>query len=394
MIRLLHVHDHSTDRPIRFGFLTTYPSTQCGIATFASSLAGSLRSRVPGTEIGVVRMVADDDAAVETSTDVVFELSSDGAGEPLAAASAAAHLNTFDIAVVQHEYGIFAGADGDQVLAVLAGVRVPIIVVMHTVLAAPTPHQRYVLERLALAADIVVTLSATGHARLCDIYDVDAHKVVMIPHGAWADGRPVRVPVAKSRPTVLTWGLLGPGKGLEWGVEALAGLRGLDPLPRYLIAGQTHPRVLARDGERYRESLIDRAAALGVEDMLSFEPGYLDAATLRNLVAAADVILLPYDSHEQVTSGVLIEAVASLTPVVSTSFPHARELLADGAGTLVPHADPAAISRALYRVLTEPAHAAAMVAAAAAMAPALAWPSVADRFFGVADALRRDAVAA
>jgi len=191
---------------------------------------------------------------------------------------------------------------------------------------------------------------------------------------------------------ILTWGLLGPGKGLEWGVEALAALRAVDPLPMYVVAGQTHPRVLARDGERYRDSLRSRAAALGVSDMLHFEPGYLDAGALARLVARADVVLLPYDSHEQVTSGVLIEALGSLTPVVSTAFPHARELLADGAGTLVPHADPKAISTALHRILTEPEHRSAMVAATARLAPSLEWPAVADQYLRIADELaaRRD----
>jgi len=159
----------------------------------------------------------------------------------------------------------------------------------------------------------------------------------------------------------------------------------MDPRPLYVVAGQTHPRVLARDGEQYRDSLRRQATAAGVADMLQFRPGYLDAATLRTLVADADVVLLPYDSHEQVTSGVLIEAVASLTPVVSTAFPHARELLADGAGALVPHADPEAIAIALRRVLAEPAHAVAMVASAARIAPTLRWPAIADQYLRVVD---------
>jgi glycosyltransferase involved in cell wall biosynthesis len=221
---------------------------------------------------------------------------------------------------------------------------------------------------------------------LCAGYRVDARKVVMIPHGAWS-GSP-SVAVARSlRPVVLTWGLLGPGKGVEWAVAALARLRVLDPLPLYVVAGQTHPRVLAHDGERYRNMLREHAAAAGVSDMLRFEPGYLDLAALRALIARAAVVLLPYDSHEQVTSGVLVEAVASLTPVVATAFPHAVELLGEGAGVTVPHADPAAIAATLLRVLSEPAQAAAMIAAAARIAPTLAWPAIADRYLHLAGTL-------
>ncbi len=155
------------------------------------------------------------------------------------------------------------------------------------------------------------TMTRTGHHRLLAGYQVDGRKIVVIPHGAWAGGRPDRAPNRSGRRVVLTWGLLGPGKGVEWGIEALPGLRVLDPAPLYVVAGQTHPRVLARDGERYRDSLRGRAAELGVADMLRFEPGYLGVDRLRRLVQEADVVLLPYDSHEQVTSGVLIEAVAS-----------------------------------------------------------------------------------
>jgi len=309
--------------------------------------------------------------------------------------AAAAHLNRFDVAIVQHEYGIFGGRDGDQVLEVLHRLRVPVIVVLHTVLSAPTSHQRRVLEQVVAAADTVVTLSMTGRLRLCAGYHVDAGKVVVIPHGAWPGGRPKPVGGRPSRPVVLTWGLLGPGKGVEWGVAALSRLRVMDPRPVYVVAGQTHPRVLARDGEQYRDSLRRQACGAGVADMLQFRPGYLDPAALGALVADADVVLLPYDSHEQVTSGVLIEALASLTPVVSTAFPHARELLADGAGALVPHADPEAIAAAVRRVLAEPAHAAAMVAAAARIAPTLRWPAIADRYLHVVEsALARHAQAA
>jgi glycosyltransferase involved in cell wall biosynthesis len=325
-----------------------------------------------------------DEPGAQAGAEVVYELSADRHGAP---AIAAEHLNGFDVVVVQHEYGIFGGRDGDQVLEVLRRIRVPVIIVLHTVLSAPTAHQRHVIEEAAALADVVVTMTRTGQRRLRAGYQVDAGKIVVIPHGAWAGGRPDLTTGRSSRPVILTWGLLGPGKGVEWGIEALPRLRILDPAPLYVVAGQTHPRVLAREGERYRDWLRERAAAVGVADMLRFEPGYLDVDSLRRLVQKADVVLLPYDSHEQVTSGVLIEAVASLTPVVSTAFPHSVELLAGGVGALVPHACPEAIGAALHQVLTEPAYAAAMVASAAKVAPALHWPAVADRYREVAEAL-------
>jgi glycosyltransferase involved in cell wall biosynthesis len=364
-----------------FGLLSTYPPTQCGLATFSASLREGLADD-GGTEVGVVRMV--DGPGPRAGAEVAYELSVGRQGDP---ALAAEHLNGFDVVVVQHEYGIFGGRDGDQVLDVLRRIRIPVIIVLHTVLSAPTAYQRHVIEEAAALADVVVTMTSTGQRRLRAGYQVDAGKIVVIPHGAWASGRPDRATGRWSRPVILTWGLLGPGKGVEWGIEALPGLRVLDPAPLYVVAGQTHPRVLACDGERYRDSLRRRADELGVADMLRFEPGYLDTGRLRRLVQQADVVLLPYDSHEQVTSGVLIEAVASLTPVVSTAFPHALELLGDGAGVTVPHADPSAIAAALLRVLSEPAEAAAMVAGATRIAPHLAWPAIADGYLKLARTL-------
>jgi len=191
-------------------------------------------------------------------------------------------------------------------------------------------------------------------------------------------------------PLMLTWGLLGPGKGIERVIDALPSLRDLAPLPHYLVVGETHPRVLDRDGEAYRTSLLARAARLGVADMVTFRSGYLDVATLGSLAASADVVILPYDSHEQVTSGVLIEAVTARRPVIATAFAHAVELLGSGAGLLVDHDDPDAMAAAIRQVLCEPALAASMTSRAAALAPELIWSAVAARYCELASDLAID----
>ena len=184
---------------------------------------------------------------------------------------------------------------------------------------------------------------------------------------------------------VLTWGLLGPGKGIEWAIAAMVGLR--DLRPRYLIMGRTHPKVAQRDGEAYRDGLVHRARAAGVHDLVELDDRYLDSGELAALVQRADVVLLPYDSREQVTSGVLIEAVAAGRPVVSTAFPHAIELLADGTGVVVPQRDTAAMEAALRRVLSTPGVAAGMAAQAARKSPDLLWSAVADRYRAMAHGL-------
>lgn len=319
------------------------------------------------------------------------------AGDETSRRSALARLNACSVAVVQHEYGIFGGPDGDEVLDLMDGLRVPCIVVLHTVLVAPTSHQREVLEAVVAKAAAVVVMTASARDRLVASYAVDAARLSVIAHGAppvQPEMRTVSPVFRTGQSTVLTWGLLGPGKGIEWGIEAMALLRGMSPMPRYIIAGQTHPKVLLREGEAYRNGLRDRVRELGLGAAVSFEGHYRDSASLSQLVSSADVVLLPYDSTDQVTSGVLIEAVAAGKPVVATAFPHAVELLGGGAGIVVEHGDAAAMSTALRRVLTSGALAASMAGVAAASAPNLLWPAIAEQYRVLAAKLVREAVAA
>ena len=373
---------------VSFGFLSSFPPTQCGLATFTAALQSEIAAA--GHETGVVRVL--ERPAPRTGSPVVHHMVH---GERGAVGRSAAALDAFDVVVVQHEYGIFDGADGDSVVDVLDLLRVPSIVVLHTVLVEPTRHQREVLDAIGRRASALVTMTATAHQRLMDHYDVDDAKVVVIPHGAAGghDDRPQRLD--GRGPRMLTWGLLGPGKGIERVIEALPSLRDLVPRPHYLVVGETHPKVLERDGEAYREGLVARARALGVSDMVTFQSRYLDVDALSSLAASADVVLLPYDSHEQVTSGVLIEAVTAHRPVIATAFAHAVELLGSGAGIVVDHDDPHAMSAAIRLVLCEPAQAARMVQRAAALAPDLLWSAVASRYRALADDLvTADAAAA
>jgi glycosyltransferase involved in cell wall biosynthesis len=289
-------------------------------------------------------------------------------------------LNSFDVVIVQHEYGIYGGPDGQEILSLLDALSVPTIVVLHTVLAHPSPRQRAVLDGVIAAASAVVTMTNTARSRLLDRYGIPAEKVSVIPHGAADNRATASVAGVARRPMVLTWGLLGPGKGIEHAIDAMAMLRGRGLYANYQVAGQTHPRVLDRDGEAYRQALMARARDRDVADRVHFDARFLPAADLGQLIGGADVVLLPYDSLEQVTSGVLIEAVAAGKPVVSTCFPHAVELLGGGAGLLVGRQDPGGIERALQRVLTEPGLSARMSRCSADLAPDLLWPAVARSY--------------
>jgi polysaccharide biosynthesis protein PslF len=361
--------------PISLGVLGTYPPTRCGLATFSAALSDGLCAN--GVEVGVVQ-VADGEPSSDSR--VVGQLTN---GSAASIAACSDMLNQYDVAMIQHEYGIYGGVDGDDVVDVVAGLRVPSIVVAHTILKDPTPHQRSVFEEVAAAADQVVVMSAAARQRLRAGFDVDPRKVTTIPHGATVP--PKVSPSGRfGRPTLLTWGLLGPGKGIERVIDAMGSLHDLPGRPRYLIAGRTHPKVLAAEGEAYREALAARAERIGVSDSVFFDPAYRDAASLTALVQSAAAVVLPYDSTDQVTSGVLVDSIAIGRPVVATAFPHAVELLGSGAGMLVDHDDPAALAAALRRLLTEPRLTGGMAAEARRLAPTMAWPVVAKAYLGLA----------
>ena len=290
----------------RFGFVSTFPPTQCGLATFTAALRGALL-RSTTDEGWVVRLV--DAPATGSGDEVVAQLIT---GDSASLRRAAAQLNLCDVAIMQHEYGVYGGADGSEILQLLGQVRVPCVVVLHTVLTDPTPHQRQVLEAVIAQADAVVTMTMAARERLAAGYAADMTKVCIIAHGAPALQGTMADPVFRTGQfTVLTWGLLGPGKGIEWGIEAMAMLQDLQPMPRYMVAGQTHPKVLLHEGDAYRDRLREQVRQAELGSLITFDGHYRTTSALASLVRSADVVLLPYDSTEQVTSGVLIEAVAA-----------------------------------------------------------------------------------
>ncbi len=357
------------------GFVSTYPPTVCGIATYTESLLESIAGRRNShSGLGVVEV--GDAKGTPTGRHVVF---SHRAGNPASLNQAAQTLNDYDTVSIQHEFGIFGGEDGIEVLDLIDEITAPTAITFHTVLDDPSTRQREIIDHLTLAAARLVVMSETAANRLTHRYGIDPLQIDVIPHGAniLFSGPSL---ATGDRPLALTWGLIGPGKGLESAIEAFADLVDLDPAPRYLIAGATHPHVRETAGESYRESLVSLVQTLGLEHIVEFDDRYLDRLTLARLVRSSDLVVLPYDSTDQVTSGVLTEAIAAAKPVVATAFPHAVELLSGGAGLTAPHGDTQQLAGAIRFLLTDHAVRSTMVQRARRMADGWFWPTIGDRF--------------
>lgn len=356
------------------GFVSTFPPTVCGIATYTASLVAAVAAGNQRNQTAVVSL--GDSPRGRASAPVVMHHQT---GSRASLRGATTILDTYDTVSIQHEFGIWGERDGVEVLDFMSRLAAPTVVTLHTVLQEPTKNQRHIVEGMCDLAERVVVMSQTASTRLVDHYGVDPGHIAVIAHGADPEFAGPSL-VTGDRPLILTWGLIGPGKGLEFAIEALADIVDMDPLPRYLIAGATHPQVRQETGEAYRESLKALTQSLGLGSVVDFDERYLERRELARLVRSADVVILPYESGEQVTSGVLVEAIAASKPVIATQFPHAIEVLTGGAGSVVPFGDPHRLGEALRQILSDRPARELMALRARELATDWYWPTVGKRF--------------
>ena len=373
----------------QIGFVSTYQPTNCGIATFSSSLMNAINvGNSYATK--VVRLVEKREQQDLSAPEVIATMV---AGDARSIERAAIALNNLDVALIQHEFGIYGGEDGAEVLTLVSKLVVPTIVVLHTVLSAPSAHQRSIIVALCDRAAAVVVMSKVARNRLIANGSIDASKIFLIHHGA----RRILTHSFHSpleRPIVLTWGLISPGKGIEWVIRAMGQLGDITPAPIYIVAGRTHPKVMEHEGESYRNSLQLLIADLALENSVKLWPEYLSSDALDNLIASSSMVVLPYDNSEQVTSGVLVEAVSAGRPIIATRFPHAVELLEGDVGSLVAFRNPSAISEAIRRILVDPGVAEEMSRRTSVIAKVIQWPTVARQYMQLATSLTYSRVSA
>ncbi len=354
---------------------------RCGIATFTTDLSDAIAAELPTLDCFVLAM---NDAGRQHAYPprVRFEIA-EGDLASYGRAGDFLNVNAVDVLCVQHEYGIFGGAAGNHVLAMLRELRMPIVTTLHTILGGPNAQQRSVMDELVRLSERVVVMSAQGADLLREVHGVDARKLDVIPHGIPAvpfdADEKDRLGVA-GRPVILTFGLLSPDKGIEYVIDALPAILARHPETVYIVLGATHPHVRQREGETYRLMLQQRAQRLGVESSLIFHDRFVSQAELTAFLAAADIYVTPYLNAEQITSGTLAYAVGSGKAVVSTPYRYARELLADGRGVLVPWRDPPAIAREIVALLSDDAKRLALRTRAAAHGRDMLWPAVARRY--------------
>jgi len=380
---------------LRLAVVSTVPPRRCGLASYSQDLVAALRVAAPSWRVD---LCAVDREGLRYGPPVRVVIHQDRAADYRRAADEIA-AGGCDLVLIEHEYGIFGGPDGAHVLALadrLVELNVPYAVTLHTVLGDPSPGQEMVLRRLCAGAARVTVFTETARRLLAQAGIGTPDRIVVVPHGApeilrsTVDSAALSPAVAATlaeqagRRVLATFGLIGPGKGLEVALAALPDVVGRHPDVRYLIAGATHPEEVRRNGERYRQSLVALAERLGVADHVRFIDTFLTDAELSALLARTDLYVTPYLSSEQICSGTLTFAVAAGCPVVSTTYRYAEDLLApadDGSapGVLVPCGDPEALAAGISGLLADPEALARARRVAGERGGTLMWPAVAAR---------------
>jgi glycosyltransferase involved in cell wall biosynthesis len=365
----------------RIAFIGTHLPRHCGIATFTADLSRAVAAASPAAECLVVAV--SDPGKVYTYPDSVRFQIEEGELAAYRRAAQFINVNSADVVCLQHEYGIFGGKAGSHVLTLLSELRMPVVTTLHTILTAPSPEQKRIMDEVIARSERLVVMSAHGAETLAEVHGVTPDVVDIVPHGiplATPGSRGKQRLGLEGRHVVLTFGLLSPDKGIEYVIDALPAILARHPSTVFVVVGATHPHVKERHGEAYRLSLAARARRLGVEASVVFHDRFVSDDELAEFLGAADIYVTPYLNLEQSTSGTLTRAVAAGRAVISTPYFHARELLGGECGVLVPVRDAAAIASAVDGLLGDEARRVRLGNAAAARGLRMAWPVVADLY--------------
>lgn len=372
----------------RIALIGNSPPRLCGISTFTRDVREALVTADAALAVDLYAM-DDPGSSHAYGPEVVCSLDQ----EDLAAyIQAARRINESgaDVVIVQHEYGIFGGPAGALLLKLLDRVDAPVIVTLHTVLEQPNAEQRAVIDALARRAFKLIVMAEKGVEILKAVHGIGGDQVTIVPHGV-----PDRalLPTADLKPAfefdghrvLLTFGLLSPNKGIETMIRALPRIVAGHPDVLYVVLGATHPHLVAREGEAYRESLVSLAGELGVSNHVRFIDGFLAQERLLDYLQATDVYVTPYMSPTQITSGTLSYAVALGKPVVSTPYWHAEELVGSDIGRLVPFGDVDGFADAINALLDSPETLQAMSSAAYAVGRTMTWDKLARAYLAICE---------
>ena len=372
-------------------YVGSYPPRECGIATFTRDVIAAIQklTRVDST---VVIAVNEPTGRYGYPSRVKCHIERDVAASYDLAADAV-NASDCELVSVQHEYGLFGGTWGSFLLRFMDRVRHPTVLTLHTVLPNPDPALRTVTQSLVDRSAMTIVLARSAIEILADDYGVAREKVRFIPHGVpdvqrLSQAKAKRALGLEGRTVLATCGLMNPGKGIQYAIEAVATLVNEFPDLLYLVVGETHPGVIASSGEAYRDQLEAEVRGLGLEAHVRFDNRYISYRELVLHLLATDVYLVPYLDLNQVVSGTVAYALGCGRAVVSTPSTYAREVLADGRGVLTAERDSRALGAAVSTILRDAAYRNQLEERAYLFGHQMTWPRVAQAYSDVYQEVR------
>ncbi len=362
--------------------LGTYPPKQCGIATFSMDLRNSLM--IHGNDVKVMA-VSEEKNKYHYPSEVIFEIDQQHRPDYVKAAAFINGAKDIDVVIIQHEYGIYGGMDGEYIMDLVGQLLKPYVLVTHTVLPSPTRSCKNILNYLASRAAAIVSMTRSSLNLMSDLYEAPPELMYLIAHGVpefkvqEAAGLKERYGL-DGRKIVSTFGLIGPGKGLELGIEAIASLTRKYPEILYMILGRTHPMLVEYEGEKYRHMLENMVRKLGIADNVSFVNKYLSNEELGEYLYMTDIYLSPYPNKDQAVSGTMAFAMGCGRAIVSTPYSYAVETLAEGRGLISRKADPTELAGLMENILQNPKLKSDLQDKAWKLGKNWTWPSVGRQY--------------
>ncbi|PPK99091.1 glycosyltransferase family 4 protein [Parapedobacter indicus] len=372
---------------MRIAYISTCQPRECGLATFNENLVHAVDQHISFSEHGsfIVALNDSDDKRQYAYDDSVKFVISQERLSDYQSAAAFINSNGVDMCCIQHEFGIYGGRNGVYLLGLTRLLKVPYTVIFHTVLAQPNPIQLSIVKRLADRAAAVVVMTKKAVQLLRAVYDISTNKIKAIPHGVPDFDKPDAVTLKTNlglpaEKILLTFGLIGPSKGLETTIKSLPAICKRHPDVRYVILGKTHPGILRSFGEDYRTSLMQLAEKLGVADHLIFISEFVHERKLHSYLSACDLYITPYPNEAQITSGTLSYAIGAGAAVVSTPYWHAAELLKNNRGKLFDFNNDQQLSSIINELLSNPAELKSLKRNAYKYGLSLRWPKIGKQY--------------
>jgi glycosyltransferase involved in cell wall biosynthesis len=358
---------------LRTAIVSTYAPRHCGIATFTTDLVRA---------VGRCEIVAlqPPDQLEKNPPEVHRVIQRD---DRRAHVEAARWVNRCGAGVVsiQHDYGIWGGEDDSHVLDFVEAVDLPVVTSLHTILCRPSVAQVEVMQGLLRRTQATVVMSRAAAAAVTEVYGADPARVHIIPRGVpdlpFVDADAHKSVVgAAGRRVLLSFGLLGPGKGYELMLEALPAIVKDVPSARYVMLGATHPELLRTEGEAYRNKLVALVRKLKLTDHVLFVDKFVGRLELGRWLEAADILVIPRWAADRIATGMLPYAMAAGRAVVSTPSPDADEMLAGGRGEVVVDDQPGSLAAAIIGLLGDDERRDLMARAAYAHGRSMTWSQV------------------